>query len=214
MKNLLLGAIALVAVAAAALAAVAAGGFVDVGADSPHSGALFELIDWARDRAVAHRAASLVPPPDLSDAGRMRRGAGNYDAMCAQCHLRPGVTDSEIRMGLYPQPPDLSVASGEAETAQADAERFWIIKHGIKATAMPAWSKAGMRDDEIWDLVALVRALPKLSADDYGGWVESSEGHHHRGAADAHGPDAGPDHHHHEHGTGQLDSHHNPVNSR
>jgi len=28
--------------------------------------------------------------------------------MCAACHLAPGKADSEIRMGLYPQPPALT----------------------------------------------------------------------------------------------------------
>ena len=46
------------------------------------------------------------------------------------------------------------------------AETFWIIKHGIKMTAMPAWGKT--HDDRlIWDMVAFVRKLPGLSPAQY-----------------------------------------------
>ena len=38
------------------------------------------------------------------------------------------------------------------------AEQFWIIKHGVKMTGMPAWGVT--HDDEmLWDVVALVRKL-------------------------------------------------------
>jgi mono/diheme cytochrome c family protein len=68
--------------------------------------------------------------------------------------------------------------------------RFWIIKNGIKDSGMPAWSKAGVDDAAIWDLVALVQQLPTLSQTDYSTLVESSEGHVHGGAD--------PEHHHHD----------------
>src|SRR3546814_7101354 len=71
--------------------------------------------------------------PDLDDQGRIVQGAGNYDAMCTGCHLKPGVRETELSKGLYPAPPDLTRAEIDA------AEAFWVIKHGIKASGMPAW---------------------------------------------------------------------------
>jgi cytochrome c553 len=45
-------------------------------------------------------------------------------------------------------------------------ELFQIVKHGIKFTAMPAWP-APQRADEIWTMVAFLRALPNLTPDAY-----------------------------------------------
>jgi hypothetical protein len=101
--------------------------------------------------------------------------------MCVNCHLAPGKADSEIRMGLYPKPPDLA---RPAEMADDEAARqFWVIKHGIKASGMPAWSKGGIEDDAIWDLVAFLQRMPALSPAQYLALVEASEGHSHGGLA-------------------------------
>lgn len=56
--------------------------------------------------------------------------------MCAGCHLGPGVERSELSQGLYPQAPDLAKSSDHSP-----GEQFWIIKHGGKLTAVPAWGK-------------------------------------------------------------------------
>src|SRR3546814_14076730 len=63
--------------------------------------------------------------------------------------------------GLYPQASILFKVSNRSAS-----EQFWIIKHGIKMTAMPAWWKT--HDDRlIWDMVAFVRQLPGLSPAQY-----------------------------------------------
>lgn len=150
-------------------------------ADKPHGPAVHRLIEWAREQSIARRAADIVPPDDLSDAGRIRRGAGNYDAMCANCHLSPGIEDSEIRKGLYPTPPNLSKPTNAADSDRTDARRFWIIKHGVKASGMPAWSKGGMEDEAIWDLTAFLKIMPSLSLEEYRRQIEASDGHSHGG---------------------------------
>lgn len=48
---------------------------------------------------------------------------------------------------------------------------------------MPAWSKGGMEDAAIWDLVALLRKMPALSKAAYEQLVATSEGHTHAGMA-------------------------------
>ena len=81
-----------------------------------------------------------------------------------------------------------------------------MIKHGIKATGMPAWGKS-MEDEYIWGLVAFVQQLPKLDTEAYQALVASSGGHSHGGgetAPHAHAADA-PDHHHEE---GEAEDHH------
>ena len=167
-------------------------GVYDVAADAPHWPAMEWVLQLARARSVAVRAAD-VRAPDLDDAARVRSGAGNYDAMCATCHLRPGRADSELHRGLYPQPPDLT-RSGIADPAQA----FWTIKHGVKMSAMPAWGRS-MQDDYIWSLVAFLRRLPQMTPEQYLAEVAASGGHHHGGGEDhGHGETGAPEHVHDE----------------
>jgi mono/diheme cytochrome c family protein len=176
-----------------ALAAFVHSGAYPVGADEPHWPATAALIASTRDRALAKAAREVTVPANLDDAARLRRGAGNYEAMCAGCHLRPGVDDSEIRKGLYPQPPNLAASDADRDPAR----QFWVIKHGLKMTGMPAWGLGGMHDTDIWDLVALLQKLPQLSPRDYAELVGSSRGHTHAGMEPAHDdPPGAPPHEH------------------
>ncbi|MCK9394030.1 MAG: cytochrome c [Methylobacter sp.] len=181
MKKILLGAFGVLGLGAITVIGLLQAGAINMAADKPHSPVVHRLIEWARERSIARGAADIVPPADLSDAGRIRRGAGNYDAMCASCHLSPGSEDSEIRKGLYPTPPNLSKPTNAADSDRTDARRFWIIKHGIKASGMPAWSKGGMEDEAIWDLTAFLKIMPSLSLEEYRRQVEASDGHSHGG---------------------------------
>ncbi|MBT9567198.1 MAG: cytochrome c [Thiobacillus sp.] len=177
MKGFVLGVVVTLGVGAAIGAAVVYSGRIDVAADTPHSAATFRLIEIARDKAIDRQARGVSVPADLADDERIRRGAGNYAAMCVECHLAPGKTSSEIRRGLYPEPPDLS---REAEPNEA-AKQFWVIKHGIKASGMPAWSKGGIEDAAIWDMVAFLQKMPTLDAAQYTALVAASDGHSHGG---------------------------------
>jgi mono/diheme cytochrome c family protein len=82
--------------------------------------------------------------------------------MCQGCHLKPGKSETEMRQGLYPKPPDFSNMQERVDPQEA----FWVIKHGIKLSAMPAWGKSH-GDDKLWPLVAFVRKLPGMSPAEY-----------------------------------------------
>ncbi|WP_150305437.1 c-type cytochrome [Pseudomonas saliphila] len=161
--------------AAGTVAGVVYSGLVNVAADAPHSAVVYALLETARNRSIAVRSAN-IDVVDLDSAAMLQAGAGNYDAMCASCHLVPGQTSTELSLGLYPTPSDFTQASPSEDPART----FWIIKHGIKSTAMPAWGTS-MDDQYIWELVAFVQELPSLSASQYQSLVESSGGHQHGG---------------------------------
>ncbi len=184
-KNLLaaIGLLALVALVGAA--AFAWSGRYPVGADAPHWTTTRAFLETVRQRSIRAQAGEVAVPPGLDDPARVRQGAGNYDAMCTGCHLAPGMDETEMSRGLYPEPPSLS------RTDLDPAEAFWTIKHGIKATGMPAWGKS-MADDYIWNMVAFLQALPKLDAAQYRALVASSGGHSHGGGeSEAHEHAAG-----------------------
>ena len=132
----------------------------NVGADAPHSAFTVTIMDAVRSRSIATRASDVQPPP-LDDAALIATGAEHYAAMCSGCHLAPDKKESEIRAGLYPQPPDLT-----KHLHARPAETFWVIKHGIKMSGMPAWGKTH-DDSSIWGLVAFLQKLPELTAVQY-----------------------------------------------
>ncbi|GAB2655293.1 c-type cytochrome [Arenimonas aestuarii] len=159
---------------AAAVAGALYFGAVHPGADQPHSTVVFKLIETARDRAIAVRTRDVSVPP-LGDEAQLKSGAGNYAAMCTGCHLAPGMTATELSQGLYPAPPVLADL-GAPDPARA----FWVIKHGIKASGMPAWGKS-MPDEYIWNMVAFLQQMPQMSPGQYQALVASSGGHDHGG---------------------------------
>jgi mono/diheme cytochrome c family protein len=147
-------------------------GIYNIGADAPHSKIVSGMIEEMRERAISTHARDVRAPSDLADPKRTAAGAGLYNEMCTGCHLGPGVERSELSQGLYPSAPEL--ARGDDLTP---AEQFWVIKHGVKLTAMPAWGKT--HDDQlIWDMVAFIRQLPKLNAQQYEAAVASAPESH------------------------------------
>lgn len=147
-------------------------GVYNIGADAPHWRGVYMMLDQLRERAIIHHSRDIKPPADLNSAARISAGAGLYNEMCTGCHLGPGLEKSEMSQGLYPQAPEL--AGG---TNRSAAEQFWIIKHGIKLSAMPAWGKT--HDDQlIWDMVAFIRRLPKMTPEQYKATVASAPADH------------------------------------
>ncbi|MCF2515205.1 cytochrome c [Sphingomonas sp. G124] len=136
-------------------------GVYNIGADAPHSKLVYETLNQLRERAIKHHSRDIVPPADLADPKRIAAGAGLYAEMCTGCHLGPGMEKSELSQGLYPPAPELARPSDRSA-----AQQFWIIKHGVKLSAMPAWGRT--HDDQlIWNMVAFVRTLSKLSPEQY-----------------------------------------------
>lgn len=170
-RSAALGAVALLAAGVAAAGIVGALGVYNIGADSPHFAVTRAVIAFVRERSIAVRDGDVTVPP-LNDPKHIADGASDYDAMCTSCHLAPGMSDNEMRPGLYPKPPRLADFP-----AQPAAEQFWIVKHGIKMSAMPAWGKTHS-DEEIWNMVAFLQTLPSLTPEKYRAIVQSAAGHH------------------------------------
>ena len=147
-------------------------GIYNIGADAPHWRWVYNTLDTLREHSIASYSKGIQVPADLNDPKRISAGAGLYDEMCTGCHLGPGLEKSEMSQGLYPQAPEL--ANGNNHTP---AQQFWIIKHGVKLSAMPAWGKTH-NDELIWDMVAFIRQLPKMSPEQYKAAVASAPADH------------------------------------
>ena len=95
--------------------------------------------------------------------------------MCVTCHLSPDAAETELSVGLYPRPPRWD-ALGKVDPREA----FWMLKHGIKASGMPAWGKS-MDDKYLWGMVAFMQQFEGMTAAQYSAQVAASDGHSHGG---------------------------------
>ena len=182
----LLGGTPIVLIGVLALAIYA--GLYDIAADEPHSQPVFWLMQMVRDRSIVAHATDSVPV-DLSNPKRIASGAVQYEEMCSTCHLAPGMKRTEISWGLYPRAPELRRGS-----RLTSAEQFWVVKHGIKMTGMPSWGVT--HDDELlWDIVAFLRKMPELTADEYQALVRSAPKTHEEMTQESGGGHDHDDHH-------------------
>jgi mono/diheme cytochrome c family protein len=159
---------ALSAFVAAVVAVVVAGfgfmysGLYDVSAVSGHN----PLVAWALHKTYMqslHRhAAGIQVPTDLMTVANVEAGARLYRGNCAACHGAPGQTLSPIGQGILPIAPELL----SAKRRNNPQMMFWVIKNGVKMTAMPAFGKT-QDDQRIWDLTAFLYKGRGISAQDF-----------------------------------------------
>jgi mono/diheme cytochrome c family protein len=142
-------------------AAVVVTGVIDPAASVPPGPVEIRIARFALERSVARRAPKapnpLKPGPDV-----LRGGLAHYKHMCVQCHGAPGVDASEAGEGLNPPAPDLTLGRVQKRT---DGELFWLVQNGVRMTGMPAFG-ATHKDEEIWKIVAFLRHLPALTAEE------------------------------------------------
>ena len=167
-------------------------GLYDVGANTAHGGFVNWLLSTTSQASIARRATD-IEVPDLNDMTLVEAGVNDFDTMCSGCHGAPGKSPEAMGQGLNPPAPDLA----ESAADMSPSELFWVTKHGIKMTGMPAWG-ATHDDDALWPVVAFMSTLPDLSSDDYQALLASAEGAGHHQPEAVHEPEV-DDHSTHEH---------------
>ena len=161
MKTVLLTAVALLVLLFLAGIAFVHSGVYDVAASTPDNGFVKAMLSRTSHSSIERRAEG-IQVPRLDDPDMIKRGLIHYYEMCVVCHGAPGMKPSEIAQGLNPYPPELAEKSEPDEAA----EWFWIVKHGIKMTGMPAFGVTHS-DEEIWAMIAFLQKMPKLSPEEY-----------------------------------------------
>ena len=152
---------ALLAAALAGVGAVVYSGVYNVGATAQHLQPVHSLLATAMRQSVRWRARNITTPP-LDNAPRLVRGAALFRDHCVQCHGAPGVAQSDIGKSMQPVPGPLV----DALQRWRPREIYWITRHGIKMSGMPAW-QFRLDDEALWDVVAFVATLPTLSPQAY-----------------------------------------------
>jgi cytochrome c553 len=140
---------------------LAASGIIPIKASSGHWAITEWFLQFSKTRSIATHTIG-VKVPSLNEPWKILKGAGHFETACAPCHGSPAQPQPRVAEYMLPPPPGLTNIIGKRDAA----ELFYIVKHGIKFTGMPAWP-APHRDDEVWAVVAFLREMPKLDAAAY-----------------------------------------------
>jgi mono/diheme cytochrome c family protein len=157
----------LLTVAALGLAGVAAGalvvygGLYDVAATQQHFQPVYSLLETAMHQSVKVRARN-IETPRLDDERLVMRGAACFRDKCVQCHGAPGVAQGDIGKSMQPLPGPLV----DARHHWKPRELYWLTKHGIRMSGMPAW-EFRLSEEDLWSVVAFMARLPDLTPQQY-----------------------------------------------
>jgi mono/diheme cytochrome c family protein len=153
----------------AAIVVIVIGGFgfvysgrYDVSATSGHNPLVAWVLHKTYLQSLHYHARDVQVPPDLMTVANVEAGARLYRATCATCHGAPGERLSPIGQGILPLAPELLSAARRNNPQMM----FWVVKNGVKMTAMPAFGKT-QDDQTIWQLTAFLYKGRGISPQDY-----------------------------------------------
>ena len=144
-------------------------GLYNVSATSQHFQFVYTVLEAGMHHSVRFHARD-VDVPDLTDKTMIARGALLYQAHCVQCHGAPGVAPNGIGMSMQPLPGPLV----DAPSKWQPNEVYWIVRHGIKMSGMPAWEYR-LQDEQLWEIVAFMQQLPQLTPAQYAASVREPQ---------------------------------------
>ena len=149
------------------------GGF-PMGADAHPSQLEAQLGHWTHDAWVQHHALNVADPVPVNEQ-TLLAGAALYQGNCEACHGGEHYTNSPLGRGIYPGAPQfmrfveyqrthpkfkLPHETPAQEQARND-HSFFVVKHGIRFTGMPAW-RYNMTDTQIWEVVNFLHHMGHL----------------------------------------------------
>lgn len=137
-------------------------GWYDVSVSSGHTAPVQWYLNTLRASAI-ERAAADIDVPSLDKSGMFEAGAMAYDNVCAGCHGRPG---RDPAGSWEPAPPALT------RHARDPAELFWVVRNGIKMSAMPKIGPERVGDEQVWQIAAFLQDADRLTEGEYRALVE------------------------------------------
>src|SRR6056297_1444554 len=142
--------------------AYAYSGYYDLSVGSGHTAPVQWYLNTLRHNAIERGAADIEVPP-LDQPGMFETGAMSYNQACAGCHGRPGRDPSG---SWEPAPPALT------RHAWDPAELFWVVRNGIKMSAMPKIGSERVGDEQVWQIAAFLQQASSLTEGEYREMVE------------------------------------------
>jgi mono/diheme cytochrome c family protein len=160
----LLGGIAALAATGAGALLYTQSGIYDVAASKPHTNIVETIAHETMIHSVRMHARNIDAPARIT-AAQVVGGFCAYEAHCVMCHGAAAVARQRWVNGMTPDPPYLL----DAPRRWTRPQLFWIVKHGIKMTGMPAW-ETELTDAQIWNVVAFIEANNDVSPHIYLQW--------------------------------------------
>lgn len=149
---------------------VLSSGSINPGADQP----IPAVERWAAKTSIRAFLKKNTPetknPLPITDANLLA-GCKLYLNNCAVCHGLADGNTTRIAEGFYKSAPQFS---NEDWSKDADGLLYWFIEHGVRLTAMPAYSRT-LNENEKWQIVMFIKQMRSLPDSVKGKWraVES-----------------------------------------
>jgi len=96
--------------------------------------------------------APKKPNPFQPTMDNIMDGSMTYDKNCALCHGNLKQPVSPMQKKFYPSAPQLTTNTPD----DPDGNLFYVIKYGIRYSAMPGWEGV-LSDDDIWKTVIFIK---------------------------------------------------------
>jgi thiosulfate dehydrogenase len=116
------------------------------------------IANKALDASIGKSAQDQSPLPAAET--NFLAGAKVYQQNCAGCHGRLDKETSTMSKRFYPHPPQLLVP-GKGVTDDPVGTTHWVVKNGIRFSAMPS-SEGKLSDDELWQVSLFLQNADKL----------------------------------------------------
>jgi mono/diheme cytochrome c family protein len=140
-------------------------GWYNVAANHQHLQPVHSMLERAMHASVRRQAGAISTPP-LDEPALIRRGAAIYQSHCVACHGGPGVAQEKFGQSMQPVPGPLV----DAARRWQPAEMYWIVRHGIKMSGMPAW-EYHLAEEDLWATVAFLAEMPRMTPAAYSDWM-------------------------------------------
>lgn len=131
-------------------------GYADLRANPTPSWLDSDLAVKALDASAARHATwqqNPIPPTEAN----LLDGARLYRDKCADCHGRPDNPVSDYGGSFSPRAPQFM----KEHPRLPDHQNFYVIKNGVRWSAMPAWGNI-MTDSEVWQVVTFLNRVGNL----------------------------------------------------
>lgn len=176
-------------------------GIYNIAATAPHWDITLSFIEMLRDHSIEVRSEDMQAL-NQDDSKLKEEAFSHYHGMCRLCHGAPEYEPEEFAKGFYPIPP--SMTTGRIQETRNEKEVYWIVKHGIKMTGMPAFGPTH-KDKALWGLTALAKEIHRMTPEQYRQQVEAASSDGEKGQKHTH-RESGSEKDH-GHGQGESSGH-------
>lgn len=158
MPAFLQGMIAMLVLIVVAIVAFAELGFVNFRADIQPSKMESKFAMSAVDASMDRHAPEMKNPLEPTEE-TVHAGAVLYRDNCSGCHGDPANTEAPLGSRFYPPAPQFFHELHM--DMMADNQIFYIVRHGIRWTAMPG-QEGVLTDTQVWQIAAFLSRMHVL----------------------------------------------------